>query len=43
MGDLYLAKKAKKAGIAILIVIGGLLVILAGLMFWKFKKQQKSE
>ena len=43
LGPLYAAKTARTAGIAVLIVIGGLLCILAGFMFWRWKKLARGE
>jgi len=43
LGPLYAAKTARTAGIAVLIVIGGLLCLLAGFMLWRWRKVLKAE
>lgn len=43
LGPLYIAKTARTAGTAVLIVIGALLLILAGFMLYRYKKIMKQE
>lgn len=43
LGDLYMAKTARTVGLAVLIVIGVLLIILAGFLFWRFKRVKLQE
>jgi len=43
LGPLYIAKTARTAGTAVLITLGGLLLILAGFMLYRYRKILKQE
>ena len=43
LGPLYIAKTARKAGLGVLISIGGLLIILAAFLLYRYRKLRLQE